>query len=126
MAKEDEGFRPVFNHADLDGWKTDEKAWKVDGGVLKCGGKSDLRLAARPQKDFELLFDWKGPEAVTLQSEYPKDGGILPWTAEAKKPGEWKRERQTFRTPLLSLAVLPADKLELRNIYVREIKTDKK
>lgn len=119
VADVDEGWKPIFNHADLTGWKTEEGAWKVAGGVLKCSGKAALVLAA-PPKQFELLFDWKGPEAVVLKAEFGK-GVAFDWTAGTKKAGEWKRERTTFKTPQ-ALSILAADKLELRNIYLREIK----
>ncbi len=113
-AKNDEGFLPIFNHTDLTGWKTADGAWKVAGGVLKCSGKADLTLAAVPER-FELIFDWKGPAEMQVKSA----AGL---TYKVAKAGEWNRQRVTVGGGNPSLAFVAADKLELRNVYVREIK----
>lgn len=117
VAKLDEGFRQVFNHADLDGWKTDDGAWAVKDGVLTCKGKAELKLAD-PPKEFEVLFDWKGPGEVKLLA-------ATNLTVEAKKAGEWQRERARVSGESGLLGFAAADKLQLRNIYVREIKEKK-
>ena len=41
---------------------------------------------------------------------------------KAKTAGQWQRERIEFNTKGVSPAFAPADKLEIRNVYVREIK----
>ena len=113
IANVDEGFKQVFNHTDLTGWKTEDGAWKVEGGVLKSTGKGDLTLAAPPEM-FELIFDWKGPEEVRVKS-------AADLTYKAKKAGEWKRERAKLGSSNPSLVFVGADKLELRNVYVRDL-----
>lgn len=113
VADVDEGFKPIFNHTDLTGWKTEDGAWKVDGGVLKCKGKTDLKLADVPEM-FELIFDWKGSEEVKLKS-------ALEATYKAKKVGEWKRERAKLGSSSPSLVFPAVEKLELRNIYIRDL-----
>ena len=118
VAKEDEGFRPIFNHADLDGWKADDGAWKVAGGVLKSAGTADLTFAAPPGVS-EVLFDWKGPDELAVKS-------AAELTFKAAKPGEWKRERVKVGGARPALAFAAADKLELRNLYLRELKDDAK
>lgn len=116
IAEVDQGWKPLFNHTDLTGWNTEDGAWKVEGGVLKCVGKAGLSVAKLPD-DFELIFDWKGPEEITLKSS----GGTL--TAKTKKAGQWQRERTGFpgTGPSPSLTFTAADKLDLRNVYIRDL-----
>jgi hypothetical protein len=118
VAGVDEGWKPLFNHTDLTGWKTEDGAWKVEGGVLKCVGQDKLTLADAPKR-FELLFDWKGPDKVEL------DLGFLKRGYEAKKAGEWKRERVTVSADGVAVGFAAADKMELRNMYVRELPAKK-
>ncbi len=82
-----EGFRPLFNGRDLQGWKglvanppkraqmaPDELAaaqaaadknmsehWKVEEGYLVFDGKGHNLCTVKDYKDFELLVDWKIP-----------------------------------------------------------------
>jgi len=83
--KAPEGFVPLFNGKNLDGWKglvadpekrarmsadelaaaqkaADEKMrahWRVENGVLVFDGKGDSLCTAKDYGDFELLVDWK-------------------------------------------------------------------
>lgn len=109
IAEVDQGWKPLFNHTDLTGLKTEDAAWKVEGGVLKCVGKAGLSAANTPDR-YELLFDWKGPDEVTA-------GGTA---FKAKKAGQWQRERVKFEGPG-QLTFTAADKLELRNVYIRDL-----
>jgi hypothetical protein len=120
IAEVDQGWKPLFNHTDLTGLQTEDGAWKVEGGVLKCVGKAGLSVAKLPD-DSLLIFDWKGPEETTLK--WP--GGTL--TAQTKKAGQWQRDWTAFggNSPK-TLTFTSADKLELRNIYVRELKKEEK
>ena len=80
-----EGFAPLFNGHDLDGWKglvadpptrakmsaaelaaaqakADERMrrhWKVQDGMVVFDGKGDNLCTARDYRDFEMLVDWK-------------------------------------------------------------------
>ncbi|MCU0703364.1 MAG: DUF1080 domain-containing protein [Fimbriiglobus sp.] len=111
VASVDEGWKPLFNHTDLTGWKTDAGAWKVADGVLRSVGKAELTADGVPER-YELIFDWKGPAEVRLGS-----GGSL---LKANKPGQWQRERVKVEGP--GQLTFPAgEKLELRNVYVREL-----
>lgn len=117
VAEVDEGFKSLFNHTDLDGLTADKESWKVEDGVLKCVGKGKLTLPAK--QGAELLFDWKGPSEVTLGVS------LAPARIQGKKVGTWQRERvgvlaeSRLDDPWVILA---ADKLELRNVYVRPVK----
>lgn len=80
-----EGFKPLFNGKDLDGWKglvadpptrakmsaeqlASEQAkadqrmrdhWKVVDGALEFDGKGDSLCTGKDYADFEMLVDWK-------------------------------------------------------------------
>ena len=77
-----------------------------------------VKSAAKVPDDFELLFDWKGPEEVRVES-------AANLTYKAKKAGQWQRERAELGSSSPSLTFTAADKLELRNIYIREVKEKK-
>lgn len=111
IASVDEGFKPLFNHTDLTGWKTADGAWKVQGGVLKCTGKGDLTFAAVPDR-YEVLFDWKGPAELEVKTTVGQ-------TLTADKAGQWQRQRLKLTGGPLTFPA--AEKLELRNIYLRQI-----
>ncbi|MEO2090104.1 MAG: family 16 glycoside hydrolase [Gemmataceae bacterium] len=125
VAKVDEGFKPLFNHTDLTGWESTPGAWKVADGVLKCTGQGELRMAEKHAK-FELIFDWKGPAECQVK-EYSTPTTAAGTTVKATKAGQWQRERTVvdFGAVAVSSAFVAADKLELRNIYLREIKDGK-
>jgi len=60
-AENEEGFVPLFNGKNLDGWKGDEKLWHAEDGVLV--GKSpgikynDFLCTEKTYGDFVLRFD---------------------------------------------------------------------
>jgi hypothetical protein len=61
-----EGFVPLFNGIDLDGWEVrqpDNRDWQVVDGVIDCNpheAPGDRNLwTARSYGDFELLVDWR-------------------------------------------------------------------
>jgi len=60
-AEKEEGFVPLFNGKNLDGWKGDEKLWHAEDGVLV--GKSpgikynDFLCTGKTYGDFVLRFD---------------------------------------------------------------------
>lgn len=120
VAGVDEGFKPLFNHTDLTGWETTSGAWKVAGGVLKSTSDREL-LSQHEFAHFELLFDWKGPASLAVKTYSSKDVSAEQ-AVKAKTAGQWQRERIEFNTKGVSPAFAPADKLEIRNVYVREIK----
>jgi len=70
-ACEQEGFRPLFNGKNLDGWKADAEArkhWTVADGVLKYDGKGRDLWTEESFGDFILKVDWRLPA--------PGDSGI--------------------------------------------------
>jgi len=61
-----EGFKPLFNGKDLDGWVTrqrDNRDWSVVDGLIDCDphpGQGDRNLWTRQSYgDFEMLVDWR-------------------------------------------------------------------
>ena len=70
-AEGEEGFRPLFNGKNLDGWKADEEAkkhWVVRDGVLTYDGKDGNLWTVQSFRDFVLKVDWRLPA--------PGDSGI--------------------------------------------------
>ncbi len=65
-----EGFVPLFNGIDLDGWEvrqSDNRDWQVVDGVIDCDpheAPGDMNLwTAGSYGDFELLVDWRIKES---------------------------------------------------------------
>ncbi len=65
-----EGFVPLFNGINLDGWKvrqSENQDWQVVEGVIDCdpheGGGDRNLWTARGYSDFELLVDWRIKES---------------------------------------------------------------
>jgi hypothetical protein len=63
VAKADEGFRAIYNGADLTGWKADpanEGHWTVKGwGFLDYDGKGKDLWTEKEYGDFVLIADWR-------------------------------------------------------------------
>ena len=69
-----EGFTPLFNGANLDGWMAqnpDNQDWRVVEGVIDCDpheGPGDRNLwTTKSYGDFELLVDWRITESPYRQ-----------------------------------------------------------
>jgi hypothetical protein len=147
VAEEDKGWKPLFNHTDLTGWKTDDGAWKVQGGVLKCMGKADLKTAE--YNAYELVFDWKLPEKskTKFEVEIGAKNEFSFKNSDLSLNGQWHRMKLVVGKNGISYSMdsLPftsmketsndrptsfagpvtfkaADGLELRNVYLREVK----
>ncbi len=65
-----EGFVPLFNRIDLDGWEVrqpENQDWQVVDGVIDCNpheGRGDRNLwTAESYGDFELMVDWRIKES---------------------------------------------------------------
>jgi len=146
IAAEAAGFQPIFNHTDLTGWKTDDGAWKVGGGVLKCSGKADLKSEAS-YSDYELVFDWKLPEKSKAEFELELGSQTIYSfkNADSTMHGKWHRlSLKTGRAGVTiahdgraggqaslvldkgPIRIKAAESLELRNMYMREIQGEKK
>jgi hypothetical protein len=61
----DEGFTPLFNGKNLDGWKErqvkkgDEGRWSVENGIFKCKAGSGWLGTEKQFGDFVLKVEWK-------------------------------------------------------------------
>lgn len=129
VADVDLGWKPLFNHADLDGWNADEGAWKVADGVLKSGGKGDLATSANFGPFTEVVFDWKTPGKGADDVTITYAGVPLKYTVpNGGKAGTWNRATLTMNKVQKAgpISFAAGEGLELRNIYVREIKDEKK
>jgi hypothetical protein len=124
VATADVGFRMIGDATTLAGWTTEKDSWTVAGGNFQSKGKAGL-TTAKKYKNFELFFDRNGPagdgvvrSGDTALTATPKDG----------KPGQWVRHtvRVTDATEAKPLTFEAADKLQLRNIFIRELTEDKK
>lgn len=60
---QDDGFKPLFNGTDLDGWvrvNTDESTWSVKDGMLLCSGKPTGELrTTRMYQNFIMEVEWR-------------------------------------------------------------------
>jgi hypothetical protein len=105
-----EGFVPLFDGHDLDGWKGADKSWTAQGGALfnsiSHGGAPGKLWSARDYGDFEMLIDWKtagGGGGIALRGAGPVkimdaagSGGmkdLKPLKVADNPPGEWNRFR---------------------------------
>jgi hypothetical protein len=131
-AKLDAGHTSLFDGLTFDGWTfwtppgyTSDKGWKISGGRLIAIGTDFLST----DKEFgpcELIFDWKLP-AKAEQLECTVSVGGQKRTMqllEGTKPGSW--QRQTLKVEKVAgpapIQILPAAGLEVRNLFVRELK----
>jgi hypothetical protein len=107
----DEGYRPLFDGATLDGWKTENRSWKVAGENLKCGGKDDVKTES-PHGPGRLTFDWKAKEPECRVSV----GGKT--TTVTGKAGGW--QRATVSADASGPILFPAATgLELKNLFFK-------
>jgi hypothetical protein len=76
-----EGFKPLFNGKDLDGWKVHGgklKSWSADKGILfVSGGGGGWLMTEKEYGDFELRLEFKVPKGgnsgVALRSPMKGD-----------------------------------------------------
>ena len=144
-AKVAEGHVSILNGLNLDGWKAEKGAWKVSDGVLRAAGKSDVLTEAK-FGNCELVFDWKRPAKAdnqnctvlfdgartTLTGAKPgawtrgtvtfKDGRFQTRIGDGK-PSDWAAPAQALTTAHIGFAA--AEGLEVRNLFVRELKGGK-
>jgi hypothetical protein len=141
-AKVDEGYVSLFDGLDLTGWRTGKDAWKVNDGVVKAAGKAELAT----EKKFgpcELLFDCRMP--AKSKAEWSVRLGTNRTysfaNADVDGRGNWNRVVMTVGKDGVSqsvngrpkgksgevpdtgpVAFAAAERLELRSIFLREIK----
>jgi hypothetical protein len=168
-----EGHKSIFNGLDLEGWKADKDAWKVNDGVVRSTGNSRLVSDTGKFSNCELIFDWKLPAKSTDQlrveigtPERTAGSAIVQlkgtdlfvgkkfragmlesesgsaFATDGIKPGAWNRmiiriadgretitingkeilARKGNAPPAGPISFRQAEGLELRSIFVREIK----
>jgi hypothetical protein len=125
VAKEWEGHVSLFNGLDLKGWKTEEGAWKVAGGILKCVGKADLS-SDQIFGPCELIFDYRAPAKSGKAQVEASLGGVTVTNYADPKGGAWARSTSTFRPATPAPLVFKATAgIEIMNVFVRELKEKK-
>ena len=116
------GHVSLFDHVNLKPWKCKEGTWVVAGETLTCKGGDDLSRKIESKK-CEVLFDWKLPAKSKASCEVRiGDDSRFAELDKGVKLGEWNRAVFEFdpRGPGAALKFLPAEGLQLRNLYWRE------
>jgi hypothetical protein len=92
VAREAEGYEPLFNGVDLRGWKVppgDNGHWKASGSAIDYDAKSESGApdkslwTEREYGDFQLVLDWRLKEAPYMN---PNVFNILPDGSEELGP----------------------------------------
>ncbi|HHU13576.1 MAG: DUF1080 domain-containing protein [Kiritimatiellae bacterium] len=91
IAREGDGFVPLFNGVDLRGWKVpegDNGHWKVIDGVIDYDARSEAAgdknlWSQQAFKDFDLVVDWRIKETPYTN---PNARSILPDGSDEKGP----------------------------------------
>ena len=118
------GHVSLFDHVNLKPWNCKEGTWVVAGETLTCKGGDDLSRKIESKK-CEVLFDWKLPAKSAAKCEVRiGDDARFAEQAKGAKIGEWNRAVFEFdpQGPGVALKFLPAEGLQLRNLYLRELK----
>jgi hypothetical protein len=118
-----QGQRNIFTGLDLSGWKTAEGAWKAGGGVLRAAGKEPITTEKTYATPVELQFDWKLPAKSSDKVTVEVGGKKLTVPAGEGKPGTWSRAVLKVQDGTAAPIVIhPAAGLEVRSIFVNELK----
>src|ERR1022692_1713906 len=103
LLAEDEGWIPLFNGKNLDGWKPSEHrdAWKVrDGQIVADGARSHLFYTGRDFKNFELeveaLAETACNSGVYFHTAYQETG--FPIKGFEVRSEERRTRRPAFRS----------------------------
>lgn len=91
VAREGDGFVPIFTGLDFRGWKVpdgDNGHWKVLNGVIDCDARSEAQgdknlWTEKAYRNFELVVDWRIKETPY---QNPRACNILPDGSDAKGP----------------------------------------
>jgi hypothetical protein len=86
--KADDGFKPLFNGKDFDGWKfvlsrkdaDPDKTWTIKDGVIVCTGKPHGYFhTEKSYKNYTLRYDWKyaRPKGLTDEEKFDGNSGAL-------------------------------------------------
>jgi len=131
IAEEAGGHKALFNGLDLQGWEhyvppgfTQDDKWKAAGGRLIAGGTNYLSTK-KAYGPCELLFDWKVPAKAAKTEIVISAGGrhVTVTLPKGGRAGSWHRQTvMTGGTGAAPIQFLPAEGLELMNVFVRELK----
>jgi hypothetical protein len=103
VAKEDEGFRSLYNGLDLRGWKQEpghENHWRAKDWILDYDGKSEAKdknlWTEQEFENFTLIVDWRLPAKPTIEQvpvirpdgSQTTDADGQPLTAAVKNAGD--------------------------------------
>ncbi len=124
-----EGHVSLFNGLDLKGWETEKESWKVTGGRLIAAGTEPL-VSANQVGKCELVFDWKLPAKSETKNIKVAVGNTVATVGPlaGDKPGIWHRSvvKGNDLAPPGEIRFMPADGLEIMNVFFRELKEEKK
>lgn len=119
IADLDQGHYSVFDGLSLAGWSTSPKGWTPASGVLKANGDAKL-VSDKRFGPIELIFDWKqGPKAQGNGQVKVGDKAVTLELPDGAKPGSWNRV--TLQADGGPIEFTPAQQLELRSLFVREL-----
>ncbi|GMU22035.1 MAG: hypothetical protein AMXMBFR13_21230 [Phycisphaerae bacterium] len=76
LARDAEGFRPIFNGKDIDDWVKKTKSYRIADGVLHFGKEYGFLFTKEQYADFVLRFEFKMPAGANngLAIRSPLDG----------------------------------------------------
>jgi hypothetical protein len=143
----------MFNGLDLSGWKADDeqkKHWKMSDGVLRYNGKGKAGLlwTDKSYKDFELLVEFntggvlptnsgmhiRGSTSLTISMPQEKEG----WNRSVMRVIDDRLVFGTYGKPLNKpaqkkgipetgpLGFWADEPVQIRNVFIRELKKDEK
>jgi hypothetical protein len=86
--KADDGFKPLFNGKDFNGWKfvlskkdaDPDKTWSIENGIIVCTGKPHGYFhTEKTYKNYALRYDWKyaRPKGLTDEEKFDGNSGAL-------------------------------------------------
>lgn len=98
----DEGWTPLFNGKDLDGWKfqlgkegtENEGTFRIEDGLLICNGRpAGYMYTRKSYRNYTLRFEFafKRPEGLEDDSKFGGNSGCLIHIGEKNALGIWPR-----------------------------------
>ena len=122
QAQEAEGFKPIFNGRNLDGWDGNEKFWSVEDGAITGRTTPDnptpsntfLVWRAGKLDDFELRLKFRivgGNSGIQFRSREVDKWVIAGYQADFDAAGEWtgtlyeEKGRETLAKPGLKVVI---------------------
>ncbi|CAN5255579.1 hypothetical protein BH11PLA2_BH11PLA2_10950 [soil metagenome] len=122
IATLDTGFKTLFDGMTLDGWVTEDKAWKPGDGSLKAVKAADL-TTAKALPAGELLFDWKLAKDAT-ETLKVRNGDVTKEVKvnEKEKAGAGGYRRATVAVVAGDVAFVPPVGTDLRSIFFKPAK----